>query len=283
MLDRAPQPAPSIQPTAPRRGAKLTGRLVGLREHTPSVRTALRGRLRVVTSPRASTRRPERLSSPSVLLKLTRALAVLDELFWPQWDERYYSFDKSRDGTCLARMRNGEGDLWYLLFLPSGAAVLRGFDHESAMNPYRGDDEKPWPRLFEGMPRSLQPWKNAADIEPAEVTFVMWHLARGSWRTGPVAFPPGKDPDGSEWLLEHLDGDPASYVRLVVDRLERAIDEDAVRAVYSGVVDAPTLLKLNPNADVKAVLKSARKMGFLLPKTRPRAETTKTRPTKTRR
>jgi hypothetical protein len=161
--------------------------------------------------------------------------------------------------------------------------VLCGFDHESAMNPYRGDDEKLWPRLFEGMPRSLQPWKNAADIEPAEVTFVMWHLARGSWRTGPVAFPPGKDPDGSEWLLEHLDGDPASYVRLVVDRLERAIDEDAVRAVYSGVVDAPTLLKLNPNADVKAVLKSARKMGFLLPKTRPRAETTKTRPTKTRR
>jgi hypothetical protein len=191
---------------------------------------------------------------------------VLDEVFWPQWDERYYSFDKKRDGTCLAQMRNGQGDLWYLVFLPNGAAVLRGFDHESAMNPYRGEDETPWPGLFDGMPRSLLPWKNAVDIEPGEVTFVMWHTARGPWRIGPVAFPPGKDPDGSEWLLEQLDGDPESYVRLVEARLERAIDADAVRAVYGGVLDAPTILKLNPHADVASVMKSTRKMGFLMTK-----------------
>ncbi len=211
---------------------------------------------------RASTRHPERLATPRALLDLTRALAVLDEVFWPEWDERYYSFEKERGGTCLARMRNGEGDLWYLLFLPNGAAVLRGFDHESSMNPYRGDDEKPWPGLFEGMPRTLQPWKHAADIEPGEVTFVMWHATRGPWRTGPIAFPPGKDPDGSEWLLEQLDGDPASYVRLAEARLERPIDRDAVRAVYAGALDGPTVGKLNPLADVTAVLKSARQMGL---------------------
>jgi hypothetical protein len=69
------------------------------------------------------------------LLELTPALAVLDEIFWPEWDSRYDSFDRERDGTCLARMRNGQGDLWYLLVLPNGGAVLRGFDHDSVMSP----------------------------------------------------------------------------------------------------------------------------------------------------
>jgi hypothetical protein len=138
-----------------------------------------------VTLARASTRHPERLAPPAALLRLTRALSVLDEVFWPEWDERCYSLDRERDGTCLARMRNGEGDLWYVVFLPNGAAVLRGFDHNSVMSPYRHDDERLWPGLFEGMPRPLEPWKNAADIEPNEVTFVLWHLPRARWHAGP--------------------------------------------------------------------------------------------------
>jgi len=215
-----------------------------------------------MTAARASTRRPERLPAPSVLLGLTRALAVLDEILWPDWEWRYYSFDKETDGTCLARMRNGEGDLWYLVFLPNGAAVLRGFDHESSMSPYRGDDETPWPDLFKGMPPSLLPWKNAADIEPGEVTFVLWRPARGRWRTGPISFPPGADPDGSEWLLELLDGKPASYARYAEARLARPIDLGAIRAVYAGALDAAIVAKLNPEADVTAVLKSASEIGF---------------------
>jgi hypothetical protein len=236
-----------------------------------------RGTLPPVTSkasPRASTRHPERLASPSVLLPLTRALAVLDEILWPDWERRNYSFDRERDGTCLARMRNGEGDLWYLVFLPGGAAVLRGFDHESPMSPYRGDGEEPWPGLWGGIPRSLLPWKNAADIEPGEVTFVMWRSARGRWRTGPIGFPPGVDPDGSEWLLDHLDGKPNGYVRHVEARLGHPIDRHAVRAVYAGLLDAPTILKLNPKADAVAVLASARKMRFPLPKPAKRARAT---------
>jgi hypothetical protein len=225
-----------------------------------------------MASGRPSTRHPERLPSPAALLKLTRALSVLDEIFWPQWDERFYSFDRERDGTCLARMRNGEGDLWYLVFIPSGGAVLRGFDHNSVMSPYRHKDERLWPGLFDGMPRSLQPWRNAADIEPNEVTFVMWHLPRARWQTGPVKLPPGKDPDGSEGLLEQLDGDPASYIRLVRARLGRAVDLDAVRAVYSGALDARVIQKLNPQADTAAILKSAREMGF------PMSKKTKTSP-----
>jgi hypothetical protein len=221
-------------------------------------------------SGRPSTRHPERLAPPSALLKLTRALSVLDEIFWPRWDERFYSFDGERDGTCLARMRNGEGDLWYLVFIPSGGAVLRGFDHNSVMSPYRHEDERLWPGLFDGMPRSLQPWKNAADIEPNEVTFVMWHLPRARWQAGPVAFPSGKDPDGSEWLLELLDGDPASYIRYAGARLGHAGDLDAVRAVYGGALDARVIQKLNPQADTAGILKSSREMGFLISKTKSR-------------
>jgi hypothetical protein len=223
-----------------------------------------------VTLARASTRHPERLAPPAALLRLTRALSVLDEVFWPEWDERCYSLDRERDGTCLARMRNGEGDLWYVVFLPNGAAVLRGFDHNSVMSPYRHDDERLWPGLCEGMPRSLQPWKNAADIEPNEVTFVMWHLPRARWQAGHVKFPPGKDPDGSEGLLELLDGDPASYVRYAEARLGHKVNLEAVRNVYGGVLDAGIIQKLNAHADTADILKSAREMGFPMAKTKPR-------------
>lgn len=213
--------ASSDQPTRVQYYATRNGETQATDDRTPPI----------VTSGRASTRHPERLPSPAALLKLTRALSVLDEVFWPRWDERFYSFDREHDGTCLARMRNGEGDLWYLVFIPSGGAVLRGFDHNSVMSPYRHKDERLWPGLFEGMPRSLQPWKNAADIEPNEVTFVMWYLPRGRWQAGRVKFPAGKDPDGSEWLLELLDGAPASYASYAEARLGHAVDVDAVRAV----------------------------------------------------
>jgi hypothetical protein len=225
-----------------------------------------------VSSARASTRHPERLPSPSALLKLTRALSVLDEILWPDWDWRFYSFDKERDGTCLASMRNGEGDLWYLLLLPNGGAVLRGFDHNSVMNPYRHEDERLWPGLFDGMPRSLLPWKNAVDIEPHEVTFVMWHPPRGRWQAGSVTLPAGDDPDGSEWLLELLNGDPASYARYTDDRLGHAVDLDAIRAVYNGSLDARIIQRLNPRADESSILKAARKMGFPMSKTKPKTQ-----------
>jgi hypothetical protein len=67
-----------------------------------------------MTLARVSTRHPERLAPPPVLLDVTRALAVLESIFWQEWESRRYSFDKERDGTCLARMGNGKGDLWYL-------------------------------------------------------------------------------------------------------------------------------------------------------------------------
>jgi hypothetical protein len=119
--------------------------------------------------------------------------------FRPEWDERFYSFDRERDGTCLARMRNGEGDLWYLLFLPSGAAVLRGFDHNSVMSPYRHDDERLWLEASLGLrfvsiiaarPESrvaAHSWRPVAQERSAALWLERFHHGgRGAFRRRPA-------------------------------------------------------------------------------------------------
>jgi hypothetical protein len=212
-------------------------------------------------------------------------MALLDEIIEPRWDYRYYSFCQLKDATWLGSMRNGEGDLWYARFIGNGSAVIRGFDHESSMSPFRRRDNSVWPHLFDGMPQSLVPYRNAVDIEPKEVTFVLWHAKDDRWRTGPVEFPSGDDPDGSEWLLAPLGDDaPSSYVRYAVGYfgLPR-LDVEAVRRVFAGQVDAATIATISPSAKADAILKSAHDMGFSMSKTSASKKSDEAAPRKWRR
>jgi hypothetical protein len=55
-------------------------------------------------------------------------------------------------------------------------------------------------------------------------------------------------------------------VKLVEARLERGVDREAIGRVREGVLDRATLLKLNPQADVGTLTRSARQIGFLMVK-----------------
>ena len=53
------------------------------------------------------------LPHPEEILKRSRALAALDLILSPEWEDRYYSFNSRWDSNeMMASMRNGSGDEW---------------------------------------------------------------------------------------------------------------------------------------------------------------------------
>ena len=90
------------------------------------------------------------------LRRLTQSLAMLDAIMSPDWEYRYYSFNSKWDeGEMMASMRNGSGDGYFILFNSHGA-IMKGFDHESAMSPWSAEEEKLWPGIFEDVPDEFQ-------------------------------------------------------------------------------------------------------------------------------
>lgn len=74
---------------------------------------------------------PKALPAISELKLRAKALAMLDAIIAPDWEDRYYSYNQSWcAGEEMASMRNGSGDDWFILFGEFGAAI-KGLDHES--------------------------------------------------------------------------------------------------------------------------------------------------------
>ena len=82
-----------------------------------------------------STRNLSAIPAPEKLEKLCQTLAMLDAILSPDWQYRYYSFNKNWDtakGLRMAPMRNGSGDEYYILLSPHGTAI-KGYAHEYPM------------------------------------------------------------------------------------------------------------------------------------------------------
>jgi hypothetical protein len=111
------------------------------------------------------------------LRKLTKSLAMLDAIMSPEWEYRYYSFNSTwGPGEMMASMRNGQGDEYFILF-DSHGAIMKGFDHESAMSPWSADEEKTWPGIFDDVPEEFKSFLSEPAFSIPETTFCIWRLA----------------------------------------------------------------------------------------------------------
>ncbi|MER7109888.1 hypothetical protein [Streptomyces sp. NPDC000229] len=166
-----------------------------------------------------------------------RALAMLEAILCPDAHFRHFTFDAHWSATDeFASMSNGSGDEYAIVFAPAGAYV-RGFDHESPMSPYVGG--VPWPGVVDEVPDVFRRYVD----EPAfsdglgfpSVTACLWRTTGDdAWRAGTIDFPDACDPDGSEYLFEHLtDRSPEAYQEFAVDMHEVPVDLDAVRHVLA--------------------------------------------------
>ncbi|MFF0298356.1 hypothetical protein ACFYST_33450 [Kitasatospora sp. NPDC004614] len=205
------------------------------------------------------------LPEPAVLRDRCRAIAMLDVIldgyglmhtFVPGW----------REGVDLARMENGGGDLYAIVFDPAGV-FLYGFDHESDATPWREEDRAHWPGLLDGLPASLARYAKEPEFQFEgffDASVCAWREAGDSaWRCGPVEFGPHES-DGGGWLFDLVvDGSPDAFVGFAEDYYERSVDRDAVAAVLAGApLTRAVVASLRASADFDIVAGQARKLGW---------------------
>ena len=186
---------------------------------------------------------------------------MLDAIVSPEREYRYYSFNSAwADSELMASMRNGSGDYWFALFSVDGVA-LHGLAHEAPA--YRPG--KPWPGIFDRLPTQFHAnFLREPAFTTEHSTFCVWRLvADDRWSCGPVALPPGSDPDGSAELLAILAGEPSQYVELARDYFERDLDLDDVTAVYRHApLDAALVGRLNPDVGLDDLTDDIAEIGY---------------------
>jgi hypothetical protein len=186
------------------------------------------------------------------LRRLLQSLATLDTILTLDSGGGYYSF-QSRWGRNqqLGVMDNGSGDQFHAYFSRYGC-FLKGFAHESSMTPYRVSPPMLWPGILDSVPGEFKAALNEPAFDLEATTFAIWRLCSDSeWHCGKIQFPTDPYGDGSEDLLAHLDGTPATYVAWATDYYEREINCAVVEHVYQQLPLTNDVIRcLNPDASV---------------------------------
>ena len=195
---------------------------------------------------------------------LTKSLAMLDAIIMREWDYRYYSFDsKWAAGEQMASMRNGQGDGWYCGFGIPGV-FLKGFDHESEMSPWSMEISKLWPGVLDGVPDVFKSFATEPAFSMEDTTFCIWRGIQDSqWNAGEISFPAGDDPDGSQWMLSILDGNPSTYKAWAEDYYECSVSLPAVQRIYGHTPLTSALVReLNATVEFDTLLADAAKIDY---------------------
>ncbi len=182
-----------------------------------------------------STRDLSLLPEIAAMQSLTQTWAMLDAILCPEREDRYFTFDAHWGaGEMLAAMDNGSGDDWFLLFNAQGA-ILKGFSHEAAMTPYKRNPRTVWPGVLDAVPPAFADFLAEPAFGIENTTFCIWRLKDDrQWQRGPIDYPEGRDPDGSEFLLDALPLTPDKYHAWAADYYEREIDKASVEALFAG-------------------------------------------------
>lgn len=197
------------------------------------------------------------------LRRLTQSLALLDAILYPEWEDRFYSFNAHwSEGQEMASMRDGAGNEYFCVFSAAGA-VLKGFDHESRMSPYQFDPPQLWPGVLETLPAEFRAILSDAAFMLEDTTFCIWRTPdQTHWQRGDIQFPDGNHRDGSEDLLYILDGDPETYQHWAEESYEE-VDLVAVRHIYAHQpLTEEIVTRLNPETSLEALRADLAEIGY---------------------
>jgi len=207
----------------------------------------------------------QRMPDVGAVLRVSRALAVLDLVLNDDEGSRYFDFDARWSETEeAALMRDGSGNEYSIVFSADGAFAY-GFDHESPMSPYV-NDMQPWPGLLDGVPDVFQEARDdKAFWDPMgapRATVCFWRTTDDPvWQCGPVE---GADRDGADWLFELVaDGRPEAYLTFAEDYYEVALDVEAIRHVYALMpLTEYVVTSLNPQRRLTDLAEGIAEIGY---------------------
>lgn len=204
---------------------------------------------------------PKFLPDITSLRRRSQALAMLDAIICPEWEDRYYSFNASWSETeSMGSMRNGFGDDWFILFGPFGAAI-KGLVHETLI---AGD------KMFSCEVQSQVPQTFTSFL--AEAAFGMDWLSYCYWRAPEdsswqkVVHP---DPvlclseDGSDEYLALLVEPASSYEDFAKWYYELDIPLVVIESIYNHNPLSESLISsLNPEVSLAQAQEAATEIGY---------------------
>ncbi len=203
-----------------------------------------------------STRDLRSLPDVARLRDLLQSLAMLDAIFSPEWQSRYYSFNSRwSEGEQMGSMRDGCGDDFFALFNAAGC-FLKGFAHEAPMRES--------PRVFHGVPAEFAVCLEEPAFNMDNTTFCIWRrYSDEAWQRRTVEFPAGGDPDGSSSLLSALDGRPDTYRTWAESYYEREVELAAVEHVYRHLPITPDVVaRLNSEVSLNDLAADISEIGY---------------------
>lgn len=201
------------------------------------------------------------LPSIADIRKRCQALAMLDAIICPEWEDRYFSFDAHwGEDEQMGSMRNGGGDEWFILFGPFGAAI-KGFAHESEM----ASNDQFAKEVQRQLPQSFSTFLHEPAFSMQRVTYCYWRALNDmTWRRAilPNATK-AKVEDGSAEYLALLTEPAASYVEYANWYYELDIPLEIVEKIYAQQPLNRTLIDaLNESATDDEVEEFAAEIGY---------------------
>lgn len=195
---------------------------------------------------------------------------MLDAILCDDWEGRYYSFNAHwAKGQMLGSMRNGSGDECFAAFNQAGC-FLKGFAHEAPMSPHRSSPPKVHPGVLDEVPPDFADFCREPAFDLENTTFCIWRKHDDkAWHRGPVSYPSGPDPDGSEELLAILDNNPSTYTAWAEDYYAEDWDEDrhlevvkVARIYQHEPLTKELVIAINPDRRLGDLTKDIREIGY---------------------
>ncbi|MBL4650360.1 MAG: hypothetical protein JKY03_11570 [Aureispira sp.] len=181
------------------------------------------------------------LPNPIQLKSLCQSIAVLEAIISPEWQYRYYSYNKNwAKGEEFCQMRNGSGDEILILFGKTGT-VINGFAHESS---FQDKD-----LITKNLAKEFHPFIFGEPVASIGTTFCIWTIEENKkWTNNKKALKQENFCDGSEEFLELLDGKPETFHEWAEDYYDlENLSLDIVKQIYSHTpITRKTVKQLNP-------------------------------------
>lgn len=226
------------------------------------------------------------IPNPKELQKICKSISTLEAIICPEWEYRYYSYQKDWSETEeFCEMRNGQGDQMLILFSKNGTCI-NGFALESKMNSWKNiltkekktildklfgskkEEKTELVQIIEkgvvsDLPEVFNDFIFGEPVKSIGTTFCIWQTNMDdNWKIGKVNLPKDEYKDGSSDLLQLLDGKPLTYKNWAEEYYEENFEEnelklEIVEQIYKGTIVTKELaLKLNPKLEDFEQLKS---------------------------
>jgi len=180
----------------------------------------------------------------------SQALALLDAILIPEWEDRYFSFNcrwNLERQERMASMRNGQGDEYFILYSRSGVAG-KVYCDECQLAP---EDARA------AVPSTFAAFMTEPAFSISTSTFFFWNVGlQRTWSASP------SQPNGYAWL-GFLARGPSAYLEWVNAYLEKEIDSMSVDRVFETLTITEELVaQLNSDRDLSELAEDLDEIGL---------------------